>query len=389
MLNQKLFCMWIGSLFALWLGSACVSLDGKKSERHTSVQPQAGQKPDAPVVVKTPDVSVVSPAPQAAAATQKVDDFEPGGPNHSFRSGAVWLDTNGTPINAHGGGLFYENGVYYWFGEHKAKDGDAHTGIHVYASKDLYNWHDRSIALEVDKQHAQSDIAEGCIMERPKVIFNAKTKKYVMWFHLELKGQGYGAARAGVAVSDKVIGPYTFHHSFRPNDAMSRDQTLFVDEDGTAYQFTASEDNQTMHINQLTDDYLRPNGTMRRIFVGRSSEAPAVFKYQGRYHLIASGCTGWDPNSARQAVADSVLGEWTELDNPAQGSKAYTTFDSQSTYVLEVQSQPGHFIYVGDRWNSQNLEDSRYIWLPLTMKGQRAEINWVDEWDLSRFRAAP
>ena len=33
-------------------------------------------------------------------------------------------------------------------------------------------------------------------MERPKVIYNKQTGKFVMWFHLELKGRGYGPARA-------------------------------------------------------------------------------------------------------------------------------------------------------------------------------------------------
>lgn len=29
------------------------------------------------------------------------------------------FDTSGKVIQAHGGGLLYENGVYYWFGENK------------------------------------------------------------------------------------------------------------------------------------------------------------------------------------------------------------------------------------------------------------------------------
>ena len=50
-------------------------------------------------------------------------------------------------------------------------------------------------------------------MERPKVIYNAKTGKFVMWLHLELKGQGYGPARAAVAVSDSPAVPIV---SFAP-----------------------------------------------------------------------------------------------------------------------------------------------------------------------------
>lgn len=55
-------------------------------------------------------------------------------------------------------------------------------------------------------------------MERPKVIYNERTGKLVMWFHLELKGKGYAAARTGVAVSDKVAGPYKYLRSYRPNE---------------------------------------------------------------------------------------------------------------------------------------------------------------------------
>jgi hypothetical protein len=122
-------------------------------------------------------------------------------------------------INAHGGGMLYQKGTYYWFGEHKIAGGAgnrAMVGVHCYSSKDLYNWKDEGIALAVSTD-STNDIAKGCILERPKVIYNKKTKKYVMWFHLELKGQGYKAARTGVAIADKVTGPYTFIKSYRPN----------------------------------------------------------------------------------------------------------------------------------------------------------------------------
>ena len=303
----------------------------------------------------------------------------------SFRPGDEWYDTDGRVINAHGGGFYVESGTYYWFGEHKGRDGLARVGISLYSSPDLYNWQSLGIVLAVDETNPGSDIASGAIIERPKVIFNAKTKKYVMWFHLELKGQGYGAARAGVATSDKVDGPYTYIESFRPNHEMSRDQTLFVDSDGKAYQVTASEENQTMHINELSADYLRTSGRFVRVFSGRSMEAPAVFRYNDRYHLIASGSTGWDPNAARQAVATNIMGPWQELDNPAQGQDASVTFYSQSTYVLEVKPGSGQFVYIGDRWFPENLQNNRYIWLPLNWQRGQFNMSWRDEWDLSVF----
>ncbi len=56
-----------------------------------------------------------------------------------------------------------------------------------------------------------------------------------------------------------------------------------------------------------------------------------------------------------------------------------TTFDSQSTCVFEAPS--GELIYMGDRWNSDNLSDSRYIWLPVEFSEDgRMELRWVNEW---------
>ena len=137
----------------------------------------------------------------------------------AFEPTAPWPDNNGVHINAHGGGVLFHEGTYYWFGEHKTqgrRGNTAQVGVHVYASTDLYNWKDEGIALTVSED-PNSEIVQGCVIERPKVIYNPKTKKFVMWFHLELKGQGYTAARTAVAVSDTVTGPYAYLRSFRPN----------------------------------------------------------------------------------------------------------------------------------------------------------------------------
>ena len=100
--------------------------------------------------------------------------------------------------------MLQQGDTYYWFGEHKTEgEGGnvAQVGVHFYSSKDLYNWKDEGIALSVSDDES-SPIVKGCILERPKVIFNKKTGRYVMWFHLEPKGAGYTGAKSGVAVSD-------------------------------------------------------------------------------------------------------------------------------------------------------------------------------------------
>ncbi|MDR2981407.1 MAG: glycoside hydrolase family 43 protein [Puniceicoccales bacterium] len=336
-------------------------------------------------------------------------------PVTEFRPGEIWNDTDGTHINAHGGGILYHNGTYYWFGEHKI-GGDAgnkaHVGVGCYSSKDLYNWKNEGIALRVSDD-PKSDITKECVLERPKVIYNAKTKKFVMWFHLELKGRGYSAARSGVATSDTVTGPYTFLKSFRPdkgtkpinftNDPadktlskfnrdfdggqMARDMTLFVDDDQKAYLLYASEDNETLHISRLTDDYLGTSGEFVRVFIGRSMEAPAIFKKNGKYYFIGSGCTGWAPNAARSAVADSIFGPWKELGNPCIGEHAGLTFHSQSTYLLPVVGKKDAFIFMADRWTPKNAIDGRYVWLPIEFENDRPVLHWRNSWNLNFFNS--
>lgn len=46
----------------------------------------------------------------------------------------------------------------------------------------------------------------GKVVERPKVIYNAATRQYVMWLHMD--SCKYELAQAGVAVSETPTGPY-------------------------------------------------------------------------------------------------------------------------------------------------------------------------------------
>ena len=348
----------------------------------------------------------------------------------AFHPGQLWPDNNGVHVNAHGGGLLYHEGVYYWFGE--SRDGRGTRGVSCYSSRDLYNWKDEGLALAMAADSPRSVISRGNAIERPKAIYNRKTRKFVMWFHTELRGRGYDAAQTTVAQSDKVAGPYAVVRSLRTDAGtwplnmpagqkegpipagvlrqgsqewlaaatnggivrrdfkggqMARDMTLFVDDDGTAYHIHASEENATLHISQLSDDYLSFSGKWVRAFPGGHNEAPAVFHWKGRYYMIASGCTGWTPNAARSSVADAMLGEWRALGNPVRGAKEQTesTFESQSTYILPVQGKPGAFIFMADRWRPLNHSDGRYVWLPIQWEGDKPIVRWMDDWSLRFF----
>jgi len=215
-----------------------------------------------------------------------------------FEPGKVWKDTEGHPINAHGGGILYYNGVWYWYGEYKKgdtkrveyvttwEDYRVHAGgVSCYSSRDLLNWKFEGVALQPNTNDSTHDLHTSKVIERPKVIYNQKTRKFVMWMHLD--SEDYSYARSGVAVSDRPAGPFRFIRSERPNGAMARDMTIFQDDDGKAYHFFSSEDNATMHVCLLSDDYLEHTKTESRILIDQSREAPAVFKYKGRYYLIS------------------------------------------------------------------------------------------------------
>ncbi len=324
----------------------------------------------------------------------------------SFFPGQVWLDTDGKSIQAHGGGVIIRGDTYYWYGEDRTPGGK--TGVSCYSSTDLYNWKHEGVALPHDA--LPSDIREASFIERPKVIYNPKTGKYVMWMHLEQRGYHY--AQAGIAVSDTPAGPFVFVNHMRPikddfgydeNDrdrqkefgGTYRDMNLFVDDDGTGYAFYASEGNATMYVVRLNKEFTGPetptiqNKTWARILVKQMREAPAPFKFKDKYYVVTSGCTGWRPNPADYAVADNILGPWEQKGNPCVGPEADLTFHTQSTCVFPVIGKPGCYIFMADRWSPRQLHDSRYIWLPLMLKPDGTfTLQWQDEWDLSVFGAA-
>ncbi len=346
--------------------------------------------------------------------------------------GGVWKDNNGVHINAHGGNIIFHKGLYYWYGESRSDGGAVSSlGVSCYTSKNLKDWTDKGIVLPVSNE-AGSDIEAGCIVERPKVVRNPKTGKFVMWFHLELKGQGYAAARYGVAVADSPLGPFSFVRSGRVNPGlypigfslpdttdlkhqmlfeemktwwtpewraqiergmffqrdvkggqMSRDMTVFIDDDGKAYHIYSSEENLTIQIAQLTDDYMEHNGSFVRVAPGGQNEAPAIFKKDGVYWMITSGCTGWKPNAARMFTAKNIFGPWRQLPNPCRGAGAEKTFGAQGTYIYRLETPAlrkafgAEYIFMADIWNPKHLNDSRHLWMPIDFENGQPVLRRV------------
>jgi len=308
-----------------------------------------------------------------------------------FANGAVtehlaWNDTSGNLINAHDGGILWANGKYHWYGmalrplpvTNKLDGGQKTTiGVVMYSSKDLYNWTYEGVVLACSPD-PKSPLYGPMRFERPKILYNARTKQYVMWFHYVGypgdHGVTMGAGEAGVAVSSRINGPYTFKGYTRPIDAKGfvRDSTLFQDDDGSAY-FIYDRDvrepgpdfGRVLHIVKLTDDYLGFSDKWTKIANAVRREAPVMIKRNGVYYLVTSAETGWQDNAANYYRATKIMGPYTELGNPTSGPDADVTYHTQGTWEFAVHGHKDEVIFMAERHIPAKMTDSSYIFLPV------------------------
>lgn len=315
-----------------------------------------------------------------------------------FVPGTPWLDQNGKPINAHGGGVIFHQGVYYWYGEHnlpgRSEAQFADGGVHCYSSTNLVNWKDEGLVLAVRNDDPAADLAAGCILERPKVLFNDQTKTFVMFFKYYPRGSGYDIGYVGVATANVPAGPFLYQHKFlgAGSPKGSGDFALFRNADGAVYHLAVRKPDKTFCIGRLRDDYLFPAADYQVVAgVPIHTEAPAIILHSGKYYLLGSGSSSWEPNAARALVADVITGPYRSLENPAQGVNPHTglgpdkTFGGQISFVIPVVGKSDRWIAMFDVWKPQRPIDGLYIWLPVEINNGQPNIQWRDRWKLSQL----
>jgi len=299
-----------------------------------------------------------------------------------IQSEVPWYDSDGNRIEAHGGGITLVGKTYYWYGETKKTDNLTDHGVNCYSSIDLVTWHfEREVLYQ--QNITGVSIPGPYIVERPHVLFNAKTNLFVLWFHLD--SSNYGLKNVGVATSTTPNGEFKFLGGFQPDGLGSLDMTVYADSDGSAYLIRAVE-NMYVGVSKLTDDYLNTTGITST--VDESREAPAVFKYNNQYYLITSHESGWGANGMEMYVGGSNLNaaQWITLGNPTNNP---ITYDSQSTNVLVYPygNNQELIIYQGDRWNQAGpggLLNATYVWLPIVPAKETYlfTIPWLPSWNL-------
>lgn len=344
----------------------------------------------------------------------------------SFRPGQVWLDTEGKRIQAHGGSVMYIDGIYYWYGENKEKtDGENgiwHWGVRCYASRDLYNWEDKGIIIPPEPDNPESSLHPSACMDRPHIIYNKKTGKYVCWLKIMKKNQEQTET---VLTADHILGPYTkVRKNLHPLGMSAGDFDLAVADDGKGYYYFERVHSELICAD-LTDDYTDVTGYYSthfpRIAPPYVREAPAHFIRNGKHYLLTSGTTGYLPNPSEAAVADTWHGPFIVLGNLHPSDTTNTSYHSQISSVFKVHGKEDLYIACADRWLPQamdkeyevykemfeslfhdggksfdfsrmgepvveNTSIADYVWLPLRFEDNRVVIEWKDEWRLEDYR---
>jgi hypothetical protein len=287
------------------------------------------------------------------------------------------LDQNGRVAQLHGVGVMLHEGRYYAWGEEKS-NGSLFTSVECYSTDDFAQWrHEGSSLVGSD----DGDLAAGRIVERPKVLFNALTGKYVMFLHID--SSDYKDAHLGFASSDTLTGPYEYHGSSRPLGNISRDIGVFQDPSGLGILLSEDRENG-LHLYRLAPDYLSVESILSTTLKADGShgyESPTLVLHDGLYYLFGSDLTGWNTNDNKYATATSLEGPWSAWRDFAPAGTC--TFDSQVSVIVPVAgSEQTSYVYIGDRWNKDDLFNSIPVILPITIGGGDAILEWHDSWSI-------
>jgi len=274
---------------------------------------------------------------------------------NSFLPGQVWLDTEGKRIQAHGGSVIHIDGVYYFYGENKehtdGKNGIWTYGIRAYASRDLYNWEDKGLIIPPDTENKDSCLHPSAKVDRPHIIYNKTTKKYVCWLKIM---NDDNTQTETVLTADDFLGPYTLvKEGLKPLGMSAGDFDLVVAPDGKAYYYFERVHSETICAD-LTEDYTNVTGYYSthfpRPYPPYVREATAHLLRKNKHYLITSGTTGYMPNPSEVAIADTWHGPFTVLGDPHPADPSNTSFHSQISSVFKVPGKKDLYIACADRW---------------------------------------
>ena len=313
-----------------------------------------------------------------------------------------WHDTDGNIINASDGGIIFFEGKYHWYGMalrplpvNCGPYGGQMTdiGVVMYESEDLLNWKYEGVILEVSND-PDSILYAPLRFERPKIIYNEKTRTFVLWCHFVKypgdHGADAGTCDMGLAICDTVNGKYKFLGFSKPIDENGcvRDMTVYKDFNGDAYLIydrhilKGERADRCLYVVKLSDDYLSFTDTYSRISSAAWREAPTVLFKNGYYYIVTSGLTGWSTNQALAFRTKHLLDQWECIGDPCVDDVTATTFNTQSSYAFSVDKHNLQIIML-ERHNTSNFKECSYVWLPVEFNDNNTiSIRYLKDWKI-------
>ncbi len=306
-----------------------------------------------------------------------------------------WRDTEGNYIYSQGGGVFFFENKYYWYGvkyqgavtyansPYKKNNDTSFVAVSCYSSTDLVNW-----THENDILTCNTVGLEGCEwLGRLGVAYNSNTHKYV------LLTQFVGTNGTGVlfATGDTPTANFTYDHIqseveiLNGSSVVTGDQTIFIDDDGKAYLvFSNSGGRGNTYVAALREsDYL---SIEQGVCVARNSEGRegnCMFKYNGKYYICSSDLHGWNASTTHYIYSDNIQGTYSS-DTVMNGSQNDYSHVSQSGFFITIKgTEKTTVIYCGDRWSDFAGNGLGYNqWVPISFDGDIPYFNSLSEWSI-------
>ena len=307
-------------------------------------------------------------------------------------TGITWMDDQGKPVNAHGGGLNREGDTFYLSGEHFTYQASAtydqnnsFKAFAMYSTTDFMHWKFERKILE---QQPSGELGPDRVGERPHIIKCPATGEYVLVAHAG--SIDYQTDKEAVyATSATINGAYTYKGPLKDAGGaliVHSDMSAYVD-GADAYVLTESG-----HVYKLASD-CHSWTTHTSYSAMANMESPTVFKAGGTYFWLMSTKTGWRANDNEYASAPALTGPWTKRGLIAPMGER--TWLSQSTCVLPIAGTSGTvYLYMGDHWAGtedttgatagKNNSLASYVFQPLVVNGTSISMpKYLASWKLN------
>jgi len=320
--------------------------------------------------------------------------------NYAFAPNDDWYDDDGLLIEAHAPhiigpiqGRYYMTGQFANKGNAVGADIGANEGVWMYSSPDMLNWHFEGQILD----NGASAGTSWNYVERPNVLFNSCTNRYVLWAHMANSHDG--SDRAGIATAFKITGPWTWQNvTLDPDNNGFKDFSLFQEDDGTAYVAYVTGTQGSITISRLRGDY---QGTTGASLTGLAAgtEAPMLWKRQGKYFLMSSSTNYYNSVSGTFNLryitcpaCSSPLGAWNTsyayVLSPVPS--ANQPYNCQSSAVLNLVARQDALLLLCDFYNPTSLYSSRQSWVPISFPtSSTAQGLTLTSWDLTTWVPVP